>query len=558
MKNSTLFMLIVLILNLGCVKEPLAPLSMQLDSVMGYGKVDAHFCTSPPSPAKQKLKYLFILDHSASNKPDIPSPLTPMDTSNTDPQGGRRYGPMVDFIQNLNPDPTSVTSFGLLDFNDNISDKVGTGVSGTSSFDPDAMNFIATVNKDWIGGGTKAAPSPNDSGFTDYKKALNAALAIINQDAKLESISLVAPIVTTNYQIIFVSDGVPTIATPGGSTPTYTQTFMNDISPVIDALENIKNDPTIAPYVSGVTLNTAYYANQSNEIAAAETLLQQMAQAGNGQYLQFTSGQNILYQEFAPPSRNIRNQLTDVFVENVNGVWWDDGRFMADSDGDGLPDLIELQMGSNPYLKDSDGNGVSDLVEYRTKGKPCADTKCAAALRDSYAICDGLSPSTDASGVVTFPYSTNDGLNDCEKYVLGASRVKFNSNGNLIPDLLALKNSLPVIAGSANRAFADPFADGTMNYMKLKSGLPIQVSAKTIPDFLTRVTSLTAETSPSPNLDCYHLQVDNVALSGPTNRIKVMLVQNSSAVQDKPFLMGAEAAIDQTKGSVSFSPGDFK
>ena len=35
----------------------------------------------------------------------------------------------------------------------------------------------------------------------------------------------------------------------------------------------------------------------------------------------------------------------------------------ADSDGDGLPDGRELELGTDPHLADSDGDGLGDLLE---------------------------------------------------------------------------------------------------------------------------------------------------------------------------------------------------
>lgn len=536
----------------GCGKEPLAPLDTALDQMMGYGSVDAHFCTSAPSPAKQYLKYLFILDHSASNKPGFPSPLTPNDVSNTDPNGDRRYGPMVNFIQNLTPDPNNVTYFSLIDFNDQA--ELAQTLTG---FDPSATHFVNNIaNPDWIGSGTQASPSPNDSGFTNYSGALQLAYQLIQQDAQAAAGLASSPIVTSQYVIVFVSDGVPTVATPNGPNPTYTQTFTTDLQPVIASIMNLKNDPQLGQYISSITLNTAYYFD-TQQLTGAETLLQQMASAGDGQYVQFGSGENILYQLFAPPSREIVNQLVDVFVQNENAVWWPNGQFMTDSDGDGLPDSIELQMGSNPYAADSDGNGVNDFVEYITKGKPCDDPNCLAANRDQYAFCDGYSPVTASDGTVTFSSSANDGLNDCEKFVLGGSVGNFNSNGDLIPDYYAAVNTLSIIPGSAGTAQADPFGDGLSNYSKLKLGLPIPFSIKSLVNVSSRSTSLTVESAPSSDVTCYHYTVGDIALSASANNIKVMVIQNSSAIQNKPFLMNAVKAIDST-GTATFGPGDFQ
>jgi hypothetical protein len=220
--------------------------------------------------------------------------------------------------------------------------------------------------------------------------------------------------------------------------------------------------------------------------------------------------------------------------------------------------MIELQYGSNRNVRDSDGNGVSDLVEFRTKGRPCQDADCAQVGRDAYAICAGFSPVTQTDGKVSYSSSTNDGLNDCEKFVLGANRNSFNTNGNLIPDDFAFKSFLPIIAGSANSAFSDPFIDGMMNYNKLKLGLPISVSSKTLNDYTVRTTQLEPESSSDPSVSCYHLQVGNIALTSSNNRLKVMIVQNSAVIQDKPFMMSAEGSLSDNNATLTLLPGDFK
>ena len=531
----------------GCSKRNLQPLNRALSSVMAYGSVDAHFCTSAPAPAAENVKYLFILDHSASNQPGFP--LVSGDVSDTDSMGSRRYGPMINFIQNLTPEPNVSTSFALVDFNDTAY-QPGT----LTGFDSSASNFISTAQTDWIGSGTAASPAPYDKGFTNYQAALQMAQQLIQTDLQTQSLLAQSPVVQNQYHIVFVSDGVPTVSTTSGGT--YTQTFSGDIEPIISAIMNLKSNPTYGPYIGGITLNTAYYFN-TVQLPAAEALLQQMAQTGNGQYLQFAAGQNILYQQFAPPVLSIQNKLMDVFVANENGSWWSNGQFMQNSAGDGLPDAIKEQMGANPLLKDSDGNGVSDFVEYMLNGKPCQDPQCSPSGRNAYSVCAGIPHTTDANGNITYSSSSNDGLNDCEKFLLGANASTFNTNGDLIPDLFALQSGLPIMPGSASQAFADPFGDGLTNYAKLKLGLPLAVSDKSLVDFNQRQTTLVPEQSSSPDVDCYHLTVNNVALSALNNTIRVMVVQNSAAAQSKPFMTSAERQIDPSSLSVSFTSGDF-
>ncbi len=545
--NNYILLITILVLGpLGCSKKNLQPLDQALSSVMAYGTVNANFCTTPPTPVQENVKYLFVLDHSASNQPGFP--LVAGDVSDTDSTGGRRYGPMINFVQNLTPEPSVTTSFALIDFNDSA---YQAGTAG--SFDSNAADFIAIAQKDWIGAGTAAAPSPADKGFTNYQAALQLAQQLIQGDLKNQSVLAQTPITKTEYHIIFVSDGVPTVST---NTGTYTQTFSGDIEPIISTIENLKSDPTLGPYIGSITLDTAYYFN-TTELPAAEALLQQMAQAGSGQYLKFAAGQNILYQQFAPPVMTVRNELMDVLVENENGIWWSNGQFMQASAGDGLPDAIKEQMGANPQVKDSDGNGVSDFVEYMLNGKPCQDPNCASANRNPYSVCAGFAHTTDANGNVTYASSSNDGLNDCEKFLLGADPSTFNTNGDLLPDLFALQRGLPIIPGSASQAFADPFGDGVTNYMKLKLGLPLAVSEKTLINFKQRQITLVQQAS-SPDVDCYQMTVNNVALSSLSNTIRVMVVQDSSAAQSKPFMTTAERQLDVSSMSVNFSPGDFK
>lgn len=376
--KPVLAMIAMSLLVLVSCKETLDPLEVASSGIYNYADVDAHFCTSAPAPAQQKLKYMFIVDHSASNKPGVTQDTT--DVQNTDADGSRRYGPMISFVNNLTVDAKTTPYFGLISFND-----TAIQATGLAGFTSDLTSFVQIAKNDWIGGGTAALPSPQDSGFTNYQSALNLAYQLIKQDAQSEAAVQNGAIVTSVYQIIFVSDGVPTILASGSTL--YTQQFTTDLQPVISDLLALKSNVTLGPYIANVSLNTAYYFNTTDGAnASAVSLLQKMADAGNGLFEQFGTGQQILYQAFAPASRSVINNLLDVYVENENAVWWDNGAFMLDSDGDGLPDAIEIQFGSDRFTADSDGNGVSDLVEYRTKGKPCNGVNCAVADRDPYAM----------------------------------------------------------------------------------------------------------------------------------------------------------------------------
>ncbi len=545
-------MVVLSVFYTNCSRDKLIPLSASNIGVYSYGAVKADFCTSAPSPARQNVKYLFILDHSALNQPGIP--LFTGDTTNADSDGSRRYGPLVNFVQNLKPSPTLETSFDIIDFADSAQQ-----ATGLNTFVSNKSSFISVATQDWIGNGTSNNPAPRDSGFTNYQSALNTAYTVIQNDLRQAALVPTANIIANSYQIIFVSGGVPVVpATVGPAGSLYVQDFNADLQPTILQMMALKTDATLGGYVGNITLNTAYYyGNGSSQDPAAISVLQKMAAAGNGQFVNFGGGEQILYQQFAPPVVNLQNQLADVLVENQNAVGWDNGQFMLDSDGDGLPDLIEIQLGSDPYKADTDGNGVSDLVEYRTKGAPCATSSCTPSARDPYSVCAGFSPTTDSSGNVTFKSTSGDGLNDCEKYVLGGNYRVFNSSGSLIPDFMALKNNIPIQPGDAAVAMKDPFGDGMTNYYKLKVGLPVSVSTQNLTDFFPRSTSLTVTSNPTPDIVCYHLDVSSVALSMPHNKIRVSVVQNKSVGQDEPTLVTAEGAVDD-RLTLTLQPGDFR
>src|SRR5689334_4242714 len=77
--------------------------SNDLSLDLRYINVDATFCTSGRYFGSEKVKYLFILDHSSSNQPGFP--LSPNDVTGTDPLGARRYGVLAYFISQLNSQP---------------------------------------------------------------------------------------------------------------------------------------------------------------------------------------------------------------------------------------------------------------------------------------------------------------------------------------------------------------------------------------------------------------------------------------------------------------------
>lgn len=533
-----------------CAKDPLVGLQKAYLNIPSYITVHANFCSSAPAVVKQKVKYLFLVDKSTTNQPDFP--LAPGQVPNTDPSGSFRYGPIVQFINSLPPDPNQLSSFSMINFNTNAYyPQQGGFVQG---FDTDSAHFVTLVKKEWVGSGSGFLTQPVDYGYTDYVAALQLALQLIKSDAQAESNSLVSPIVTSSYRLVFVSGGLPVVSTSGGL---YTQQLTTDIAPVIGNILALKSDPVLGPYISSIVLNAGYYFN-ATQVADDITLLQAMAAAGNGQFMEFGAGQNVLYGAIAPPVQNVRRNLSDIFLMNENATWWDDGRFQLDSDGDGIPDEIETKLGSNPNSKDSDGNGVSDLIEYRLNGKPCQDAACSPANRNPYAVCDGLHPQTDSSGNISYADTDGDGLNDCEEYLLRSDSTTFDTNGDFIPDLLAVKNGIPFLPGT-DGAFIQPQGDGVWNYTKLKQDLPMRVAASKVLSFKTRVSQIRKlDTLADGDRDCFELTVNPVAVIGNGNTFKLFVIENQALISNRPLLRTGVKTVPNGSNDLYFSDTDIQ
>lgn len=521
----------------------------------GHARVEAQFCTTPASEYRQRLKYIFVMDKSSSNQ---------QDPDGTDPQGDRRYVPLMDFLGNVSEDP-GYTFYSLINF----SDSNRTGIIQplrTQRFTDVKSQFEQYVADEWNGG------APLDVGYTNYLAALDAVRSLIRADVEQARQSFDPVITTNNYVVVFISDGYPIIQDPNGTNGVSPQPT-DQIFTLIDQIRNLKNDSRYRAYIDDISLHTGYYFNDTDRDMNAETLLAQMADRGQGEAHQFGSGKNIDYSLFAVPVRNVKNLLTDVFVENASVTWWDDGELSLDTDLDGLPDRIEDELGSNKEQKDSDGNGVSDFAEFRSKGKPCNDSRCnrRISVRDNYAACSGMMPPTrpDGSanptpdGVNPSPYGTNwfsdrdkDGLNDCEEWILRADRENFDSNGDFIPDGLSMKSQIPFIAGTTP-ASGDGDADGLTNYSELKYGSPGFIANQKILGLKPVVYDLNRIDSPV-GLDCYRLQVKDLATIGWGNTIRIHVVENTATVDRKPRIRVAQKALKEKDTLIEFARGEFK
>ncbi|MBS4926563.1 MAG: hypothetical protein KHZ92_11570, partial [Ruminococcus bicirculans] len=107
-----------------------------------------------------------------------------------------------------------------------------------------------------------------------------------------------------------------------------------------------------------------------------------------------------------------------VSTESEELSWtMDDWQYLADTDDDGLPNLIEKEVGSDPYNPDTDGDNLPDGYEALTLGT------------------DSTKPDTDDNGVLDCDEDFDeDGLTNLQEYEQGTEPYNEDTDGDGLKD----------------------------------------------------------------------------------------------------------------------------
>lgn len=497
--------------------------------------VEVNFCTKPAEVIKTNTKYIYILDTSGSNQqnfllnPDgsIATPLQILTTLATDPTGIRRYGSLLQTLQNA-PDNDPNRFYALIEFSDDAR-----LVRGLTS---DKVSFQSTIQT--------RQNSLNDQGATNYLSALDMAYNIINADIQAANAAALANpqnIVANTYIIVMASDGFPIMSINAGTNPptVEAQSKADIIQKVADIVDLQITNPQV---VDSISFNTVYYFITGNEDPNALQLLKDMAEKkGNGVNYNVGTGQVVDFSLFSAPPKLLKYSIDQIYVLNASTTWWIDGKLHHDLDKDGIPDEIEPILGSNYSKVDSDANGVSDFVEYKTlgNGKACLNNSCSAAGAKNYRAlnanvggCSDLIPLSTSGGVI-FKDSDKDGLNDCEERVLGngGGVNEPDTNFDGIPDFEAFKNGIAFKAGT-NATNANPDQDNMFALDEIKFSMPPTFPNNQLLNAVMSKYDLISTFSNSSQ-DCFKLTVTDLPRIGSENSVRVYLSQKTAVVLNK-------------------------
>jgi len=510
-----------------------------------YITASIDYCIMKPKKVISNLKFIFVVDKSGSNQ-DSPD----LGLRGTDVDGSRRYRPIIQYLNDAPNDPT--VFYSLVNF--------ATESNIVSEFTNVKEDFSATVQTESNPTGV-TPPRPSDGGWTNFERALANVDKLIKDDISdaRDQEAITHKTVSSYYVVIFISDGAPWIS------ETERQSE-NDIRNLIAGI--VKENEQVSDFVESVNIHTGYYYGKSPDQQARD-YMNIIANNGNGASYEFASGQVIDFSQFSIPERNIKHQIKDLIVTNANTVYYRDTLYY-DSDADGISNVVEETLGSNPYLADSDGNGVSDGVEYYAFDKPCHDATCIPKNAKKYDECKkyeiaGLKQSDDSSAVPVRRMTDfdKDFLNDCEEeFVLRSKNKDFDSNRDWIPDSLAYRHSYDLLElkgdastrreGVAISPMLDPDSDGSNNYTEIRENTPRLYDNDKITGLLPYNYSQIRTSN-----DCYHMEVKDIAVMSENDLIRVYLMESTSVVQNKRFLRAAEKRVIPGKDKVIFTKEDF-
>ena len=142
------------------------------------------------------------------------------------------------------------------------------------------------------------------------------------------------------------------------------------------------------------------------------------------------------------------------FMQSAFDVFKDD--ILKDSDNDGLTDVEEIEIGTDPLDSDSDDDGLDDGVE--VNAQPNSDPMNNDTDDDGLTDYEEVEIGTDA----TDPDSDGDGLTDHEEIEIGTNATDPDSDGDGLSDYDEIENGTDPIDDQVGNSL---YFDGAENYV---------------------------------------------------------------------------------------------
>jgi len=435
-----------------CSQTPLMPAEPDVPVYLEAElRVEGDFCTDSPEDVVFPVKILFVVDTSGS-------------LQFTDPNTQRSIAVQQVIERHLgNP----AVQFGIIGFS-------GRTRNITGGFTNDRSKLMEAVEL------LKEADS-----VTDYQGALGLAFTVLFEDM---AASEPAERARTKYVMVFFSDGTPQpmcsrdgdegdkflicevprerlAGVPGdvflelSAGADYNQPYQ--ILDKVDTIMELGKEFR----VGDLRMHTGFlYDEDEAQIAeaafsldpeAGEELLRGMASHGNGAFLKFSDGEEISFLSIDFNSIKRPFSVKSFIVSNQTALPTA-AVPVADSDGDGVSDTEEFDLGTNALQQDTDEDGFSDLFELRRASQGHDPTDSARpAARCEFVAARGKSD------------VDRDRLSACEEALLGTDPKLFDSDADGLPDWLEFVHGMnPADPTDASR---DLDLDGLRNLTEIRA-----------------------------------------------------------------------------------------
>ncbi|MDX9720750.1 MAG: VWA domain-containing protein [Myxococcota bacterium] len=554
-------------------------------------EIQGALCTRSPETLVFPLRVLFVVDASVSMAvSDPPDPVTGIT--------GRENAVREVWSDLLDQGPEGV-KIGIIRFSSQAQSRTAVDLDGDGL--PDTY---FTADRNLLDVATQALRATDRT--TNYANALGEAYYEIRNElsqASQESLPL------SKYVVVFISDGVPdtdNLEERGNAT--------EDILEAVRNLQDLADNFRVGSFelhTAFLSSSTIQAFDQE-----AEDLLSRMAREGEGNFRSFRAGEelNFLFVDFtivkriftlksvlavnenvvldinqmpAPPPppeeleedeelepepdivdeggetedlSELETELSEEpslnpmsYVDVNKSGWVECGEAMSDSDADGLSDLMELELGTDPLLRDTDDDGLNDFLEwqYRKSGldplelnescyipnvcldadedgfcdctldldldgrcdcvdnvdEPCLDElghDCLDADEDGFCDC----PDRNADGRCDYSDTDGDGLHDCEELLYGTAQRGADSDADGVPDPVEVR--FGTNPGERDHARDSDF-DRISNANEINAGTnPLCDDNELRPRVAYRYQLL--ETGLKTNQSCYQFGISNITL----------------------------------------------
>lgn len=370
---------------------------------------------------------------------------------------------------------------------------------------------------------------------TNYINAIDEAYFVLRTEmlrAELESLPL------SKYAVVFISDGVPD--------ETGDESRRNADDAILEGVRGLQELADLFR-VGDFAFHTIYVADERivAQSQRARDLLERMAEAGGGTYRNVPDGDSLsfihidlsiirrvftlrslvavnthLVQDSAQRPVALGAPFDAAgFVDLDGGGALDCGEPLVDSDADGLADLVEYRIGSDPLDPDTDGDGLRDRIEW-SLGRSGLDP-----LDGNDADCESAA---DSDG---------DTLGDCEEIFVGTRDNGADTDADGLPDAVEFRFGTSAVESDRG---GDLDFDNTPTVTEVQTGTdPLCDDAST--RSRTAFRYLVSEEGTVGASTCYDFEVSNVTLTATQENTEAEVPGNG---WNRVLLFAGEVAFD--------------